>query len=138
MMKVRLAAFVAVAVLVPGAAHATAVPVREALPVPPVAAVSGVVPGAAQDLGRHEEAIGLAIAPGLQMERGGTARRVAKDEAPLHAYLLSAGHYVLEVGSLSEAAATPSEVANVPLPGALWLFGSALVAFLGISSRRKL
>jgi hypothetical protein len=26
----------------------------------------------------------------------------------------------------------------VPLPGAMWLFGSALLAFLGVSARRKL
>lgn len=35
--------------------------------------------------------------------------------------------YSIETGKASEA----------PLPGALWLFGSALLAFLGISARRR-
>lgn len=30
-----------------------------------------------------------------------------------------------------------SPLPAVPMPGALWLFGSALLAFLGISARRK-
>jgi hypothetical protein len=34
----------------------------------------------------------------------------------------------------SNAARTPSDA---PLPGALWLFGGALLAFLGISARRR-
>jgi hypothetical protein len=31
-----------------------------------------------------------------------------------------------------------TNIAAVPLPGAVWLFGSGLLAFLGVSSRRKL
>lgn len=37
-------------------------------------------------------------------------------------------------GRQSQAAEKPEAV---PLPGALWLFGSALLAFLGISARRR-
>jgi hypothetical protein len=31
----------------------------------------------------------------------------------------------------------PAKAADTPLPGALWLFGGALLAFLGISARRR-
>jgi hypothetical protein len=31
-----------------------------------------------------------------------------------------------------------TNIAAVPLPGAVWLFGSGLLAFLGVASRRKL
>jgi hypothetical protein len=31
----------------------------------------------------------------------------------------------------------PRNASEAPLPGALWLFGSALLAFLGISARRR-
>ena len=58
-------------------------------------------------------------------------------EEPLQAYLLSAGVYVLEVGSLSTPAKADPGKSEVPLPGALWLFGSALVAFLGISGHGR-
>lgn len=30
-----------------------------------------------------------------------------------------------------------ADTSDVPLPGALWLFGSALLVFVGISARRK-
>jgi hypothetical protein len=56
---------------------------------------------------------------------------------PLYAYLLSAGQYVLEIGTLPDQSTVANKISAVPLPGALWLFGSALLAFLGISSRRK-
>jgi len=56
---------------------------------------------------------------------------------PLYAYLLSAGQYVLEIGTLPDQSTVANKMSAVPLPGALWLFGSALLAFLGISSRRK-
>jgi hypothetical protein len=56
---------------------------------------------------------------------------------PLHAYLLSAGQYVLDVGTLAQQRSGAPTVSAVPLPGALWLFATALLAFLGISGRRK-
>ena len=66
------------------------------------------------------------------------SRTDAQDKPiPLYAYLLSAGQYVLEIGTLPDQSTVANKISAVPLPGALWLFGSALLAFLGISSRRK-
>jgi hypothetical protein len=59
---------------------------------------------------------------------------------PLHANLVSAGREVLEVktAEVKQAApATPTPTSVVPLPGALWMFGTALLAFIGIASRHK-
>jgi hypothetical protein len=58
--------------------------------------------------------------------------------SPFYSYLLSAGQYVLEVGSFSGPYAASPQVSDVPLPGAIWLFGSGLVAFLVIAGRHKL
>jgi hypothetical protein len=62
----------------------------------------------------------------------------ARNLAPLHTHLLSAGQYVLEVATTPAAAPVSKQVSAVPLPGAMWLFGTALVAFIGIASRHKL
>lgn len=61
-----------------------------------------------------------------------------RGDLPIHAYLLSAGEYVLAVGTLAAEVPPSTQVSAVPLPGAIWLFGSALLAFLGISSRHRL
>ena len=45
--------------------------------------------------------------------------------------------YVLSIFNESASNFTLTAVSAVPLPGALWLFGTALLGFLGISSRRK-
>lgn len=45
--------------------------------------------------------------------------------------------YVLSILNESASNYTQTNVSAVPLPGALWLFGSALLGFLGFSSRRK-
>lgn len=58
-------------------------------------------------------------------------------EFPFYSYLLSAGEIVLELGAGPKQQAVP-QVSAVPLPGAIWLFGSALVAFLCIAGRRRL
>ncbi len=52
-------------------------------------------------------------------------------------YLHSATRYVQDVGSFWSRPATAPKIAEVPLPGALWLFASALLAFLALSVRRK-
>jgi hypothetical protein len=57
---------------------------------------------------------------------------------PFFAFLLTAGQYVLQINTLPGQMNISTNIAAVPLPGALWLFGSALVGFLGFSSRRKL
>jgi hypothetical protein len=59
-----------------------------------------------------------------------------KDD-PFYTSLLEAGRFVLDVGSLSQQRAPSHPVSAAPLPGALWLFGSALLAFLAIAGRRK-
>jgi hypothetical protein len=56
---------------------------------------------------------------------------------PFFSFLLTAGQYVLEINTLPGQMNISTNIAAVPLPGAMWLFGSALLAFLGISSRRK-
>ncbi len=46
--------------------------------------------------------------------------------------------YILRINPLGGPDVTAtSSVSAVPLPGALWLFGSALLGFLGLSNRRK-
>lgn len=56
---------------------------------------------------------------------------------PFFSYLLTAGQYVLQINTLPGQMNVSTNIAAVPLPGAMWLFGSALLAFLAISSRRK-
>jgi hypothetical protein len=60
--------------------------------------------------------------------------------APLHANLVSAGRDLLDIGTVEAkpTPSTPTQTSVVPLPGALWMLGSALVAFIGIASRHKL
>jgi hypothetical protein len=162
MTKARLAAFVVAATLAStGIAHAAPVPLRQE---PQVAAAPHAAPAGArrepvaQKVGTdpvHLTGIAAvrddafapaangvgeaaAIVPPPVPEHVRTAERALKSGSPLHSYLLSAGEYVLQVGTLSEQYTAPSRIADVPLPGAIWLFGSALLAFLGISSRRKL
>jgi hypothetical protein len=66
------------------------------------------------------------------------ARGAAADKAvPLHAALLSGGHAALQVTAPPGQVAAPASISAVPLPGALWLFGSALLAFLGFSRRGR-
>ena len=79
-----------------------------------------------------------ATAPGAGTSLAKRSKTDAQDKPiPLYAYLLSAGQYVLEIGTLPDQSTVANKISAVPLPGALWLFGSALLAFLGISSRRK-
>jgi hypothetical protein len=56
---------------------------------------------------------------------------------PFFSFLLTAGQYVLQINTLAAQMNISTNIAAVPLPGAMWLFGSALLAFLGISGRRK-
>jgi hypothetical protein len=166
MMKARLAAFgVAATLASAGVAHAAAVPLRQDSQIAPAAHGTHVgaqhemrsqkigtdpVHAAAIAAVREEAvppatgAVGEAPSPGSAIEPDPLLQTVRKPEpalkdgSPLHSYLLSAGQYVLQVGTLSEQYTAPSKITDVPLPGAIWLFGSALLAFLGISSRRKL
>jgi hypothetical protein len=63
----------------------------------------------------------------------------AKNHNPFFAHLISGGHDVLQIdkppGQFPISTNVPSPV---PLPGALWLFGSAVLVFLGFANRRKL
>lgn len=46
--------------------------------------------------------------------------------------------YVLSIVNLTQGATqTITSISSVPLPGAIWLFASALLGFFGFSSRRK-
>ena len=57
---------------------------------------------------------------------------------PFFNFLLTTGQYVLQINTLPGQMNVSTNIAAVPLPGAMWLFGSALLAFLGVSARRKL
>ena len=153
-MKAHLAAFgVAANLALAGAAHAATVPLPLAAQVGPVS--ESPASGAAQAHALQPAAPALAFAaderaapaPGADPAAGEFEASAmqrpqprAAGAAPLHSYLLSAGQYVLEVSTLSEPSSPSARktISEVPLPGALWLFGSALLAFLAISSRRKL
>jgi hypothetical protein len=57
---------------------------------------------------------------------------------PFFSILLTTGQYVLQINTLPSQMNIATNIAAVPLPGAMWLFGGALLAFLGISARRKM
>jgi hypothetical protein len=57
---------------------------------------------------------------------------------PFYSYLLGAGQFVLEVGTFASQPPVSAKVSALPLPGATWLFGSGLLAFLWISARHRL
>lgn len=63
---------------------------------------------------------------------------VGTNSVPFFSYLLTAGQYVLGISTSPGQLSVSTSISAVPLPGALWLFGTALAAFLGISRRRKL
>ena len=63
---------------------------------------------------------------------------VSNNKIPFFTAILNPGQYVLQVDTFAGQGSISTNIAAVPLPGALWLFGTALVAFLGISRRRKL
>ena len=60
-----------------------------------------------------------------------------KHAIPLHAALLGGGHHIVDVNTPPGQPSIPNQISAVPLPGAIWLFGSAVIAFLGISLRRR-
>jgi len=62
----------------------------------------------------------------------------ASHATPFHAQLLGAGQDVLEIDSPKGQPPVSNQVSAVPLPGAMWLFGTALLAFIGIASRHRL
>ncbi|OJU89716.1 MAG: hypothetical protein BGO13_10650 [Burkholderiales bacterium 66-5] len=75
----------------------------------------------------------------------GAATQVALAESVPHLaigqnsqYALPQGQYILQIQKTAEGwKSTTTNLADVPLPGALWMFGAALVGFIGVSSRRK-
>lgn len=58
---------------------------------------------------------------------------------PFFKVLLSQGQqYVLEINkTATNWSQISTDISAVPLPGAIWMFGTALLGFLGFSSRRK-
>lgn len=58
--------------------------------------------------------------------------------APLHVHLVSAGRNVLEIGTAGPASPVAKQLSAVPLPGAMWLLVTSLLAFIGIAGRHKL
>jgi hypothetical protein len=130
MMMPRLAALMGAAALVAaGWCHAAAVPLKA---LPPASAPVAFAAAAheATEPGR-ELPVGLAIAAAPA-----PLPAPARDD-PFYTSLLEAGRFVLDVGSFSQQRAPARTLSAAPLPGALWLFGSALLAFLAIAGRRK-
>lgn len=76
-------------------------------------------------------------AAGGSMSTTSVGAKSPAGDVPFYSYLLGAGEIVLELGTGTQQQAVP-QVSAVPLPGAIWLFGSALVAFLCIAGRRRL
>lgn len=110
----RLAAIGAAAMLAfAGFAHASVGPLRAAVP---GAAIQHANVPAAAGYQRGGEIVAVS-------DIAGPSARSAWVEAPSAREPI----YSIETRKASEA----------PLPGALWLFGSALLAFLGISARRR-
>ena len=64
--------------------------------------------------------------------------------SPFHTALLSAGQYTLQINTLpgqfsvGTHRSSAGNYSPVPLPGAVLLFGSSVLAFLGLSRRRNL
>lgn len=104
--------------------------------------------------GSFDTASNVQYAIWLDQEATPTTGSVSFDPAssPLHAgggysgtnpdfflsFIMEQGkQYVLSIFNESPTNFTLTAVSAVPLPGALWLFGTALLGFLGISSRRK-
>jgi hypothetical protein len=71
---------------------------------------------------------------------GGSYKDEPGSTYPFFTFLMASGQqYVLELArSTTDLANSTTNINTVPLPGALWLFGSALLGFLGVSSRRKI
>ena len=67
-----------------------------------------------------------------------SSRPAGPDPLPFHEHLIGADAQPIEIGPRAPQDPVAKQVSAVPLPGAIWLFGSALLAFLGISSRRSL
>jgi hypothetical protein len=85
-----------------------------------------------------------AAAPGLVDTSGGTVLTGSFTDStpnPFFNFLASGStQYVLELSKVAGETtfASVANISAVPLPGALWLFGSALLGFLGFSNRRKI
>jgi len=62
---------------------------------------------------------------------------IGNNTIPFHTALLTAGQYILQINTLPGQLSISTQISAVPLPGALWMFGSALLGFLGFSKRRK-
>ncbi|HSV83380.1 MAG TPA: hypothetical protein VLK85_29635 [Ramlibacter sp.] len=57
---------------------------------------------------------------------------------PFHDVVLGARQYVLQFTTRPHHDSIPPKVSAVPLPGAVWLFGAAILAFLRFSKRRTI
>jgi hypothetical protein len=77
----------------------------------------------------------VTLTPGGSLKDDATSNAV-----PFFTFLMQAGaQYVLQLtGDGTGITGSVSTISAVPLPGAIWLFGSALLGFLGFSNRRKI
>jgi len=152
MTNARLAALSgAVGLALCGVAHATG-PALPSLPSSPIAVSTAAVGpaavavhpahalAAAQPPALRAEAVQLAVNTFDAARPAARAAAAQGDAAPSDAsapQLHGASRYLQDVGAFWNAPEASPKIAEVPLPGALWLFGSALLAFLAIAVRRK-
>jgi hypothetical protein len=73
---------------------------------------------------------------GAQLNSWAVKDHPAHHAVPFDVALVSAGQHNLQIDTGPPPPVVP-KVSAVPLPGALWLFGSALLAFLGFAKRRR-
>jgi hypothetical protein len=74
---------------------------------------------------------------GAQLDSWSLVDIAGNNLAPFHTVVLGAGQYLLQVTTSEGQFSISSQITPVPLPGALWLFASAMLAFLGLCSRRR-
>ena len=89
-------------------------------------------------------AVGAAQIAAVGTPGNGVAQGALKETVPYltvgqnFQYSLPQGQYVLQIQKTVDGwESITTKVSAVPLPGALWMFGAALMGFVGFSSRRK-
>ena len=76
--------------------------------------------------------------PRGQYEKQDVLGIVVEEDEPARISTEAAFSRLLQINTLPGQMNISTNIAAVPLPGALWLFGSAVLGFLGFTSRRKL
>jgi hypothetical protein len=127
MNKPRILAVVAVTLALAGTVHASA-----ASPQAAGAIADAPVQVAQLDLSKVQRVSAQAVQ--ARMSDSPVRAAAPGRDVPIYSQLLGAGSGSLQLDKSGKQNAR----AEAPLPGAIWLFGSALLAFLCIAGRRRL